>query len=78
MISVLGKRFGSGYEKNARAAAEAIMLAEPNKVYVHCYLGVHRVESVRLELQALGEATGTYSVRHAERTDDARARSKRR
>lgn len=45
MSSILGQTFGNDYEKNARAAATLINSLD-QRVYIHCYLGVHRVAHV--------------------------------
>ena len=58
MGSILGQRFGADYERNSRAAADAA-IASSGKVYIHCYLGLHRARSVRdyLEQHASNAAT---------------------
>ncbi len=71
MSSILGHRFGEGYDRNARAAADAA-LAEPGKIYLHCYLGVHRVRVVENLIKEEGIKTGNYALRAGERTGDAR------
>lgn len=72
MGSIMGKRFGEHYTENARKAAEAIRSAN-GKVYLHCYLGVHRIKSVQEELQALGTtATATYQPGQAGQSEVAR------
>jgi tetratricopeptide (TPR) repeat protein len=53
MASVLGQTMGDYYVQNAHAAAEAIARM-PGKVYLHCYLGVHRTATVRNLLQTKG------------------------
>lgn len=59
MSSIFGQRFGDAYEKNAGKAAQFIM-DEKGKVYLHCYLGKHRVESVRNILKGKGISFGLY------------------
>jgi Flp pilus assembly protein TadD len=71
MSSILGQRFGKAYDHNARAAAAAV-LAEPGKVYIHCYLGVHRAQVVAGLIHASGTSTGTYAVRKGERSEHDR------
>jgi Flp pilus assembly protein TadD len=70
MSSILGQRFGSEYDTNAAAAAEAIATA-PGKVYLHCYLGRHRIKVVRDLLAQRGVESGMYTVRQSERDDAA-------
>lgn len=66
MSSILGRKFGDYYEGNAARAA-TLIATTPDKLYLHCYLGLHRIQAVRDLLQARGVASGTYSVRRAER-----------
>jgi len=72
LTSILGQRMGKTYETNAEAAAEAIAKAK-GKVYVHCYLGVHRAKYVA-DLVAKKKQLRTleYSERTGERSEDAR------
>ncbi|MEW5984963.1 MAG: tetratricopeptide repeat protein [Acidobacteriota bacterium] len=70
MSSVLGQRFGNYYDDSATRAAEAIASAD-TKVYLHCYLGMHRIQAVRTRLASRGIEAGTYAVRHGERVDSA-------
>jgi Flp pilus assembly protein TadD len=71
MSSVLGKRFGDDYNKNAKAAAEAIA-SEKTKTYLHCYLGVHRAKVVQDFLMTNRTTVARYKVRSSERTQEAR------
>ncbi len=66
MSSILGQRFGSSYDESAKGAAEA-MASFPGKVYLHCYLGIHRVSVVRDLLTKQGIEAGKYSIRKGER-----------
>jgi tetratricopeptide (TPR) repeat protein len=68
MISIFGKRFGSEYEQNAAGAAEAATSAR-GKVYLHCYLGLHRVKSVA-ELLKNRASSSQYLMRSGERSAD--------
>lgn len=68
MSSILGQRFGDDYDRSAAAAAEAIA-AHNGKVYLHCYLGIHRIQVVRDLLAAKGIDAGTYAVRTGERAE---------
>lgn len=70
MSSILGRRFGSYYDRSAAGAAEVIA-ASSDKVYLHCYLGMHRIQAVRRELAARGIVAGTYAVREGEREEAA-------
>jgi Flp pilus assembly protein TadD len=71
MSSIFGQRFGSTYDESARNAAAAIASAT-GKVYLHCYLGMHRIETVKTLLAQHGTKAGTYSVRRGERDESAR------
>jgi len=66
MSSVLGKRFGNAYDNSASQAADTIAATE-GKVYLHCYLGVHRIRVVRDLLAKRGVGSDTYAIRTAER-----------
>lgn len=70
MGSILSRNFGDDYESHARAAAHAIAIAR-GRVYLHCYLGMHRVASVEAILEKSGEATASSGSSHGERTADA-------
>lgn len=59
MSSILGQSFGSDYEKNAAAAA-ALINATKKPVYVHCYLGLHRVNYVIALAQSNGSSNKTF------------------
>lgn len=70
MSSILGQHVGDDYNRNAAAAAEAVH-RETGKVYLHCYLGVHRVKTVLDLLQTRGIDTGLYLPRKSERSPQA-------
>lgn len=72
MSSILGQKFGSNYQSNAAAAAEAISNA-PGRVYIHCYLGLHRSMAVLdlLKDKNLSVGFSQYSVRKGERSREA-------
>lgn len=70
MASIFGQRLGEDYDQHAAAAAEAIA-RETGKVYLHCYLGLHRIKAVENLLRARGTIIGPYLVRQAERTEHA-------
>jgi tetratricopeptide (TPR) repeat protein len=71
MASVLGQKFGDYYQQSASNAAKAIAASE-GKVYLHCYLGMHRAVAVREELAKLGTSTGSYALRKGERAEGTR------
>lgn len=68
MSSILGQKFGNYYDESAAKAAAAIEGTE-RKVYLHCYLGMHRIQAVRSLLAARGVQAGTYAVRAGEREE---------
>jgi tetratricopeptide (TPR) repeat protein len=70
MSSILGRKFGDYYEASASQAAAAIA-GTTAKVYLHCYLGMHRIQAVRNQLAAKGIEAGTYAVRSGERENAA-------
>ena len=70
MSSILGQQFGTNYQSNAEAAAEAIAKA-PGRVYIHCYLGLHRSMAVVDILKNKNLNIKQYSFREAERSEDA-------
>ena len=59
MASVLGQRLGDDYKASVAAAADSIEQAD-GKVYLHCYLGVHRGRDVEKILIERGVTTGEY------------------
>ncbi len=65
MTSFFGHQIGDNYDLNAAAAAHAIQSSH-ERIYLHCYLGVHRVASVREHLQAGQVDTATYLPRAGE------------
>jgi tetratricopeptide (TPR) repeat protein len=70
MISILGHKMGVNYEKNAAAAADEIA-ASTDKVYVHCYLGIHRAIVVKNLLKDKHVTIGRYLVKGSERSNQA-------
>jgi tetratricopeptide (TPR) repeat protein len=62
MASVLGQRLGDDYKQRVKAAADSIEQAA-GKVYLHCYLGVHRGKDVEKVLVERGVTTGEYVMR---------------
>lgn len=71
MTSILGQKMGDDYEKSREAAAEAIVKAE-GKVYLHCYLGLHRSLVVKELAEVKGAKSGNYTAREkGERSEAA-------
>lgn len=66
MSSILGQRFGADYERNAELAAKAAA-ETPGKVYMHCYLGLHRVKVVEGLFAQYKVVSDNYLARTAER-----------
>jgi len=66
MSSILGQKLGDYYDDSASKAASAIE-GTTGKVYLHCYLGLHRVQVVHDLLAARGIMAGKYAVRSGER-----------
>jgi tetratricopeptide (TPR) repeat protein len=75
MISILGKKIGGNYEKNAAAAADDIA-AYNGKVYVHCYLGIHRARVVKELLDAKKIQSAHYLLKEGERNESTIALDK--
>ncbi len=71
MSSILGKKFGGYYNDSASRAADLIAKSH-DKLYLHCYLGLHRIQVVRDLLAARGVQSGMYTVRQAERDQPRR------
>ncbi len=67
MTSVFGKRFREQvYQDHAEQAADFITKS-PGKVYLHCYLGIHRAKEVGRLVQQRNVVTMPYMVRQGER-----------
>lgn len=71
LTSIFGKKMGDSYQKNAQAAADLIAKT-PGKVYLHCYLGMHRVKEVEALLKKTNVDTAAYTVRQGERDVSAK------
>ncbi|MBI2059199.1 MAG: tetratricopeptide repeat protein [Nitrospirae bacterium] len=71
MASILGKALGADAEQRAAEAAAGIAGID-GKVYVHCYLGIHRVARVKALLDARGTESGSYLIRQGDRSQDTR------
>lgn len=70
MASILGQKLGAYYENNAQAAADAIAKAK-GKIYLHCYLGIHRVATVKDLLETRQIKVGHYTLQEGERNQQA-------
>jgi tetratricopeptide (TPR) repeat protein len=71
MISILGYKMGADYESNAKSAANAAINGG-GKVYLHCYLGLHRVEIVKKIIAQEHQQVSNYLLRAGERGEPAR------
>ncbi len=71
MTSILGRKFG-GYYMTSAADAAAAIAGTKDKVYLHCYLGLHRIKIVRDLLTAKGIGAERYVLRQAEREQSRR------
>ncbi len=71
MSSIFGQALDADHEQRVTAAAAAIA-KEPGKVYLHCYLGLHRAKAVEEAVRRQGATTDTYLVRKGERSEQAR------
>jgi Flp pilus assembly protein TadD len=69
MGSILGRRIGTGYDENAVLAARAVE-TEAGKVYLHCYLGLHRVKVVSRLISKKGVETAEYLLRRGQRSSE--------
>lgn len=70
MASILGQKFGAYYEQNATRAAETIA-NHAGKLYLHCYLGVHRIGTVKKLLEAKQIKVARYTLQEGERSGQA-------
>jgi len=66
MGSLFNRHIGGDYEAQAQLAAQAVANAE-GRVYLHCYLGMHRVGTVETLLAKTGQSTGVYTASHGMR-----------
>ncbi|SRR5579883_265283 len=66
VASILGQRFGSYYDAHVQAAAHTIDSlrkdSQGDKVYLHCYLGQHRMAAVRTVLTAKPQAPSSVEA----------------
>lgn len=70
MGSLFNRHIGGDYESEAKLAAKAVAGAS-GRVYLHCYLGMHRVGTVESLLTKTGATTGVYLASHGMRSSDA-------
>jgi tetratricopeptide (TPR) repeat protein len=68
--SILGQHLGNDYDERVRAAAEGVSKCK-TKVYLHCYLGRHRIKDVQKELSEMGKRSGEYLLRKSARSEMA-------
>src|SRR4051812_31270084 len=61
MASILGLPLGGYYETDARFAAKTIEMLHGHTIYLHCYLGKHRLNHVRDILAQHGAMPGIYA-----------------
>lgn len=66
MASILGQALDDDREERIAKAAEAIA-QEPGKVFLHCYLGIHRAKAVEEAVRKRGVTSDQYLVRQGER-----------
>jgi len=66
MASILGQALDADREQRIEKAAEAIA-QEPGKVFLHCYLGIHRAKAVEEAVRKRGVTSDQYLVRQGER-----------
>jgi len=71
MESFFGTRFGPDYDHEAQLAADFVAKSK-GRVYVHCYLGMHRVRAVEDRLADSGTAYATYLLNRGSRSMDSR------
>ena len=67
MASILGHKMGAYYDDNAQAAADTLAVTK-GKIYLHCYLGIHRVATVKKLLEKQQIKVGRYTLREGERS----------
>jgi len=66
MASILGQALDDDREARIAKAADAIA-QEPGKVFLHCYLGIHRAKAVEVAVRRRGLTADRYLVRQGER-----------
>jgi Flp pilus assembly protein TadD len=75
IASILGHRLDPNPEQRIAAAADAVAAVD-GKVYVHCYLGVHRAQAVAEAVIARGARAERWVARATEREERARRRER--
>lgn len=71
IASVLGHRLDPDPEALIAAAADTVAALD-GRVYVHCYLGIHRAQAVADLVAARGKGAKRWIARAGERTESAR------
>ncbi|HLJ83709.1 MAG TPA: hypothetical protein VKT51_06010 [Candidatus Eremiobacteraceae bacterium] len=71
MESIFGTHAGSDYDRQAHLAAEFIARSK-GRIYLHCYLGMHRVRTVAALLTKEGTPSAPYLLKSGARSADAR------
>ncbi len=71
MESIFGTHTGTDYDREAHLAA-AFIVRTPGRIYLHCYLGMHRVRTVAALLSKNGTPWSPYLLRQGDRSADAR------
>ena len=71
MESIFGTHAGSDYDREAHLAA-AYIAQSRSKIYLHCYLGMHRVHTVADLLTKNGTPSSPYLLKQGERSADSR------
>jgi tetratricopeptide (TPR) repeat protein len=66
MASILGQALDDDREQRIAKAADAIA-QEQGKVFLHCYLGIHRAKAVEEAVRQRGVTADKYLVRRGER-----------
>ena len=66
MASILGRPLGSYYETDAHFAANTIEMLKGHTIYVHCYLGKHRLAHVQEILGQHGTMPGAYAMQETQ------------
>jgi hypothetical protein len=62
MASIFGQPLGGYYETDANFAARTVEMLRGHTVYLHCYLGKHRLNHVREILAQHGAMPGAYAT----------------
>jgi tetratricopeptide (TPR) repeat protein len=71
MESIFGTHIGGDYDRQAGLAAQYVSRSK-GRVYLHCYLGMHRVRAVEAMLAKTGTTSAPYLLNKGERSVDSR------